>query len=292
MQLAVYCISYPFLWLLSKLPFKALYLMSDMAFFWVYHVFGYRKKVVLENLKLAFPEKDMEALLNIRKDFYHHFCDVFLESVKPMGMTKAEMKARYQITNVELLQELEQEKSVLVPCAHYANWEWNLSMSLYLKSTIYGVYQKIGNPYFDRLIKKNRAKWNTILITQAETVKTVIRNEKKGKRAVYGIVSDQSPQMSRAQFWGPFMGITVPIHNGVEIMARKMDLAVVFLKTHKVKRGFYKAELQLITPNAAETEPGHITETFIRLTEEMIREEPAHYLWTHRRWKHRGKEPI
>src|SRR5690606_3338208 len=291
MQLVVYLLAYPFLWLISKLSYRPFYLFSDGVFFLVYRVVGYRKKVVLDNLKLVFPEKDEDELLRIRYDFYRHMCDMFLEMVKTMALSKEEVKKRYHITNIELLQEIIKDKSVLVVCSHYANWEWNTSINNYVSAKGYAVYQKIGNPYFDRLIKKIRSKWNTVPITTNETPKTTMYNERNGIRAIYGMVSDQSPQVHRANYWSSFMGIKVPIYNGAEVLARKLDLAVVFLKVSKVKRGYYQAEFIPITLSGKETEKNGITEQFLRLSEKQIREKPEYYLWTHKRWKHRNKVP-
>ena len=291
MQLLVFILVYPFLWFISILPYRLFYGFSDLVCFLVYHLIGYRKKVVRDNLELVFPTKSKQEINRIEKKFYTHMCDMFLEMVKTMNLSKDEVKKRYDVINIETLQKVLQTKSVLVVCSHYANWEWNVSINNYVDAKGYAVYQKIGNKYFDAFIKKVRARWNTTLITQRETVKTVIGNHKNNIRAGYGMVSDQSPQWHRAQYWSEFMGIKVPIFNGTEIMARKMDLAVVFLKVSKVKRGYYKAEFIPITMAGGSTEKNEITDQFLRLTENQIREAPEFYFWTHKRWKHRDKVP-
>ncbi|GAB5473713.1 MAG: lipid A biosynthesis protein [Maribacter sp.] len=257
----------------------------------VYHIIGYRKKVVRDNLELVFPKKSKEEIHRIQKDFFKHMCDMFLEMVKTMNLSKEDVKKRYHITNVDCILDIEKEKSILVPCSHYANWEWNVSLNLYVQSKGYAVYQKVANVYFDRMVKKFRSRWNTELITTHETVKTVIRNEKKGVKSIYGMVSDQSPMVVHAHYWDSFMGITVPIYNGTEVLARKLDLAVVFLKVSKVKRGYYQAEFIPITLAGKHTAPNEITKKFIELAEQQIREKPEHYLWSHKRWKHRDKVP-
>ncbi|MGB6154079.1 MAG: lysophospholipid acyltransferase family protein [Pricia sp.] len=291
MQLLIFILAYPLLWFISILPYRPFYGFSDVMFFWVYRVFGYRKKVVRNNLKLVFPEKSETERRKIETDFYRHMCDMFLEMVKTMNLSKSEVKKRYAVQNIEVLQEIEKEKSVLIVCSHYANWEWNVSINNYVEAKGYAVYQKVGNPYFDRWIRKVRARWNTTLITSQDTVKTVVRNKRDGIVGIFGMVSDQSPQFHRAQYWTEFMGIKVPVINGAETMARKMDLAVVFLKVSKVKRGYYKAELIPITTAGSSTKKNEITDRFLRLAEQQIREKPEHYLWTHKRWKHRGKTP-
>jgi KDO2-lipid IV(A) lauroyltransferase len=291
MQLVVFILVYTALWFVSILPYRIFYLLSDFFFFLVYHVIGYRKKVVYDNLKLVFPKNDEKEILRIRKDFFKHMCDMFMEMVKTMNLSKSQVEKRYHVKNIEVINEIEKTKSILVVCSHYANWEWNVSMNNYVKSKGYAVYQKIGNPYFDKWIKNLRERWNTTLITQKQTVKTVVRDKINGVTGIFGMVSDQSPQAHRAQYWSEFMGVKVPIFNGAETMARKMDLAVVFLKVSKVKRGYYEAEFIPITTSGSETEKNEITDRFLRLTEQQINEKPEHYLWTHKRWKHRGKAP-
>ena len=252
---------------------------------------GYRKKVVRENLELVFPKKSNEEILRIQKEFFKHMCDMFLEMVKTMNLSKEDVKKRYQVSNIELIQKIEEEKSILITCAHYANWEWNVSINLFVKAKGYAVYQKVGNKYFDKMVRDFRSRWNTELISSHETVKTVIKNAKNGVTSMYGMVSDQSPIVVHAHYWDTFMGITVPIYNGPEVLARKLDLAVVFLKVSKVKRGYYQAEFIPITLSGQHTEPNEITKKFIELTEEQIKERPEHYLWSHKRWKHRNRVP-
>jgi KDO2-lipid IV(A) lauroyltransferase len=247
--------------------------------------------VVQDNLRLVFPEKSEKEIHRIEKDFFRHMCDMFLETVKTMNLSKEQVRKKYDVQNIEVLRELEKDRSILIVCSHYANWEWNVSINNYVKSKGYAVYQKIGNAYFDKFIKRVRARWNTTLITQQQTVKTVVRDKRDGVIGIFGMVSDQSPQAHRAQYWADFMGIKVPIFNGAETMARKLDLAVVFLKVSKVKRGYYKAEFIPIAVSGKQTQENEITDTFLRLTEQQIREKPEHYLWTHKRWKHRGKAP-
>lgn len=291
MQLLIFILIFPLLWIVSILPHRIFYGVSDIVFFLVYHVFGYRKKIVLSNLKLTFPDKTDTEHKEIRIKFYKHMCDMFMEMVKTMNMSKEDVKKRYNVVNIELLKEIEKEKSVLIVCSHYANWEWNVSINNYVTSKGYAVYQKIGNKYFDQWIKKVRSRWNTTPILQKDTVKTVLNNERNHIRSAYGMVSDQSPPYSRAQYWSNFMGLNVPVFNGAEVLAKKLDLAVVFLKVTKAKRGYYKAEFIPITQSGKNTEKNAITDQFLKLTEDQIRAQPEYYLWTHRRWKHAGKKP-
>ncbi len=292
MQLLIFIVFYPFLWVISIMPRPLFYLVSDAFFIKLYYFIGYRKKVVYDNLKMCFPNASDSWLKQTRKAFYKHLCDLFMEMILTMNLSKSGVKKRYQLQNLSELQDILKDSSVLLVCSHYANWEWNVSINNYIEEAGYAVYQKIGNPYFDRWIKRLRNRWNTTPITQAETIKTVIENEKNGLKAVYGMVADQSPPMSKAKDWASFMGIEVPVYTGAETLARKLDLAVVFLKVSKVKRGVFHARFIPITRSGKETAAGDITRQFLDLAESQIKEQPAHYLWTHKRWKHRGKKPV
>ncbi|MFW2376896.1 MAG: lysophospholipid acyltransferase family protein, partial [Cellulophaga baltica] len=166
MQLLVFILVYPILWFISILPYTLFYWLSDFVFFLVYTLFGYRKKVVYSNLKLVFPDKSDQELLQIQRKFYSHLIDTFMEMIKTMALSKAQVQQRYTIKNIDVLKELGKTKSVLIVCSHYANWEWNVSINNYVDFKGYAVYQKVANKYFDHWIRKVRARWNTTLITQ------------------------------------------------------------------------------------------------------------------------------
>lgn len=175
MQLAVYLLIYPWLWLVSKLPFKLLYLISDGVYYLLYHLVGYRRKVVRANLELVFPEKSAQERLGIEKKFYRHMCDIFLEMVKTLGISNAEMQRRFSYTNLEVLKELEAKgRSTMIMLPHYASWEWVLSLNTQITSKGYGIYQKIQNPYFDKLVRGIRSKYGTTLIATHEDRKSVV----------------------------------------------------------------------------------------------------------------------
>jgi len=273
------------------LPYGLFYFFSDLMCFLVYRIVGYRKKVVYNNLSLVFPDKTEKEKKDIQKAFYKHMCDMLLETVKTLNISEEELKKRYALPNIDLLLNLEKERSILVMFPHYGNWEWSIIVNVHVKSKGFAVYQKIDNIYFDRLIKKIRGIWSTTPISQKETVITMARNHQKNIRGVYGIVSDQSPQAHLAQYWTEFMNIKVPVYNSPEILARRYDHAVVFAKVTKVKRGYYSTEFIPIAKEGSKTKENEITDQFLRLTEEEIIQNPAYYLWTHRRWKHRDKVP-
>ena len=111
MQFLVYILVYPLLWIISILPFRLMYFLSDGFYALLYYIIGYRKKVVTNNLKLAFPKKTNQEISLIRKRFYHHLCDMMFEAIKSITISEAEMQKRYVFTNVEEIHKLEKENS-------------------------------------------------------------------------------------------------------------------------------------------------------------------------------------
>lgn len=293
MQRLAFIIIYPFLWLISLLPFPLLYFLSDIVCIILYRILGYRKKVVRGNLALVFPEKSTKELRKIEKHFYKHLCDLFLEMIKSINISTEQMKKRFVFPNLEVLREYEeQQKSIILMCAHYANWEWMNILEEYVKFKGFGVYKPLKNKYFDKLIRDIREKRNTILIPSKQAIGAIRRNEKNGITGIYAFPSDQSPKMGRDYFWTDFMNVKVPCFTGGEQFARKFDLPMLYLKVEKVKRGHYQAFfVPLHEGKVSDLPTNKGTELFYREIEKQIAEAPEYYYWVHKRWKHKDKVP-
>lgn len=288
MQKLAYFIIYPFLWVISILPFPIFYFFSDCIYILVYRIIGYRKKTVRNNIQLALPHLSLKEQLNVEKKFYKHMCDMFLEMIKTMSISKEEIQKRYVFKNLEVYTDLEKEgKSIALLCAHYASYEWAVSMNYYVNFVGVGIYKKIANPYFDKLVHSIRSRFKAELITTKETIPTIFNNFKNKKMCVYGFASDQSPKPSAAHHWAFFMGHYVPVHTGAEMLAKKFDMNVIFLRTKKIKRGYYEASFQVLSKDVKSVPNYEITDTFLKLVEEQIYDAPEFYLWTHKRWKHK-----
>lgn len=292
MQLIAYILIYPILWLISILPFRLLYAVSDLLYIFLYSIFGYRKGTVKENLRLVFPEKSEKEIAHITRKFYHHLCDMILESIKSMTISTEELSKRYTFTNVELINNLEKkQKSIILMCGHYGSWEWIFILQKYISHKGYAIYKKLANKHFDKLAKRIRARHNTYLITTKETFNILSQSKKQGELTINGFATDQSPKVNKAFYWGEFMGITVPMHTGAEVLAKKLDMAVVFFSVRRIKRGYYETTFKTITETPRDFKDYDITDLFFKLLEKQIYEAPEYYLWTHKRWKHRNKVP-
>jgi len=288
MQLLKFKIIYAFLWSISILPWKIFYLLSDFIFFVIYRIVKYRKRIVTENLKLAFPEKSYEEIKKIRKKFYAHMCDMFMEMMKSISISHKETQKRYTFKNLEALRKLEAEgKSIILLAAHYANYEWGNSIELSTSHKVVGVFKPIKNPHFNEFARKIRARFGADVIPSKKVMRyTMLKERQKDGPRLYGLIADQSPKPSKDNYHIPFMGPEVPVFVGGEVLAKKLDMAVCYLKVEKVKRGFYEAEVVLIQDDLSKNENFEATRTYYKLLEEQIRDKPEYYLWTHKRWKH------
>ena len=288
MRFIIYLIIYPFLWCISMLSFKALYLFSDFVYLIIYYVIGYRKKTVRENLALALPHLPDQERLDIEKKSFRHLCDMFLEMIKTMTISKKEISKRFTFTNLDVYKKLEtQEKSIAMMMAHYASYEWAISMNTHATYSGFAIYKKIANPYFDTLVRNIRSRFKATLITTKETVPCITNNKKNNLLSVFGFASDQSHKAESAFHWQKFMGIEVPVHTGAEMLSKKHNMNVIFLKVKKVNRGYYEASFEILSENVNEVPNYEITDKFLKLVEQQIYEAPEYYLWTHKRWKHR-----
>ena len=293
MHKLVFYLSYPIIWLFSKLPFRVLYIISDGIYFLFFYVIGYRKKVVLDNLKLVYPQKPEKELKGIQKKFFGHFVDTLIEAIKAITISETSIKKRYTYKNIELIDQLYKEgKSIILTGAHYGNWEWVVGMPMITKIDCYTSYTKIQNTNFENLIKNSRSKFGMKCVKSSDIIKSIVKNVKQQKQGLYLLIADQSPMLQKNQYWTKFLNINVPIFTGAEMISKKFDFAVVNMNTTQIKRGYYESEFELITDTPRELEDNEITNRYLRITEQHIYKKPELYLWSHKRFKHKDNGPV
>ena len=285
----MFYIFYAIIWTFAWLPLPVLYVISDLIYPLIYHVAGYRKKVVRRNLTLAFPEKSLEDIIRIEKKFYHYFCDLMLETIRQIHATKAEMKKRMAFENMDLLTAHAKEgRSVMLMTAHYCNWEWTSVICLHLSSDFkaYPVYQRLQNKHFDKLMYQLRSRYGAVNVEKEDLVRTMLNMRKEGVQGVFGMISDQSPMARFIRYRMDFLHQDTPVFLGTEQLAKKYNYPVYYLDIQRVKRGYYRAVVRPITVSPTETAEYEITTNFMRQLEKDIQQKPEFWLWSHNRWKH------
>ena len=278
---------YPLIWCLSVLPMRVLYALSSASYYLVFYLFGYRKKVVIQNLRRAFPERSEKELLEIRRKFYRHLCDLIVESLKSLTISEAELKKRFSYVNLDYFDALKKTgKSGFIMCGHYASWEWSFMLPSLVPFEGIGVYKRLKNPYFDRLVRKIRGRFEGILVANKEFRQYLNQQDAQGIQTLSMVISDQAPRSDTYKTKLSFMGIESPFFTGTEFIARDLNYALVYLKIEKLKRGYYRGTVVPITESPNELPELEVTRKFLRELEGQIHTAPEYYLWSHKRWKH------
>lgn len=285
----MYYIVYGFLRLLSFIPLPLLYVLSDFVYVLLFYVIGYRRQVVMNNLTTAFPEKSEADRKKIMKAFYHNFCDTFIEMIKLFSWSEEEIKRRFK-GNIEVLNDwVGKEQSVQVVSGHYFNWEIaNLGLGALSNMPFVVVYMPLRNKAVDRVVYNLRIKTGTKLVA-ATNFQNQVREYMKQQYALI-LVGDQNPGNPAKAYWTNFFTKPAPFPKGPESGAKRNNTAVIYTDFYKVKRGYYEFKMELLTSTPNEFEEGALTRLIVDKIEASIRQRPANYLWSHRRWKHEWKE--
>jgi KDO2-lipid IV(A) lauroyltransferase len=280
-------------YLVSLLPFWALHLISDVLFVLIYHVIGYRKKVVRENLASSFPEKTAEVRLSIERDFFRFLCDYLMESIKMMSISPEEQKAHMIFENTDLLDAcIEQGRTCGIFMGHYCNYEWVASLPLWVsrKGQVSTIYHPLENQVADRLFLCTRQHFGTVCFAMQDTLRKVLEYHKKGQPLIIGYISDQKPFWTSIHHWVDFLNHDTPVLTGTERVMRKMDQAVFYLDMRRIGRSRYVGTFKPITMEPKKMREFELTDIYHQMLEESIRRDPAPWLWSHKRWSRTREE--
>ena len=289
----LYYIVFAVWYVFSLLPLRILYVLSDLLFWLLYAVVGYRKAVIRKNLKESFPEKSEEELRKVERGFYRFFCDYLVETIKMMTISMENIHRRLTFKGTELVDEIvESGQSCAVYLGHLGNWEWVTSLPLWVtpKAQCGQIYHPLENKEFDRLFLYSRQRLGAKCIAMQDTLREILKYRKENQPVVIGYISDQVPFWTNIHHWVDFLHHDTPVLTGTERIARKVNHAVFFLDVHRVRRGYYEAEFKLITREPQKMDEFEITDIYFKLLEESIRRAPEFWLWSHNRWKRTREE--
>ncbi len=278
---------YPLIWAFTLLPLRIQYLLSDLLFVLNFLFIGYRKKVVYLNLRNSFPEKSNKDIRSITRKFYRHLFDQMIESIALMHMSPGKILKHNRFKNPEVIEDLyKKNKGVILILGHYGNWEWLISLQMLVSHKTLAIYKQLNNKYFDRMYINTRSRYGMTPVLMNRILRELISREQKNELTLTYSLSDQRPLFRHIQYWTRFLNQDTPVYLGTEKIARKMNLAVVFSKMRKIRRGIYETEFIPLFENSQETKEHEITDKYLSILEKTIIERPELWLWTHKRWKH------
>jgi len=276
--------------LLSYFPLPVLYLLADVIYFLVAYLFGYRKKVVLTNLRNSFPEKSEKEIRRIAKGFYRHLADVIVETIRLLRISDKELKQRCRFSeeSEKLVQQYyDRGQSIIGLLGHVGNWEWIPPIvTLTFPFQVIPAYRPLRDLVFDRLMLRIRGRHSRDLVSKYQVGRAVVRYRKSDKPFVLGLISDQTPQPKGA-IWTTFLSQDTPVNAGPEKLARTFEMPVIFAALRKERRGQYIMHVERLTDTPKELPEGELTKLFMERLEAEIQASPEHWLWSHRRWKHK-----
>jgi KDO2-lipid IV(A) lauroyltransferase len=282
------------LWyLLSLLPMRVHYLLSDLIYLIIYKLAGYRVKVVRSNLESSFPEKTKEELRSIERRFYHCLCDYFVETVKMMTMSERQMRRRMVFSGTEAVAEcVANGQSCAVYLGHLFNWEWITSLPLWVRKEAQcgQLYHALENPVFDRLFLALRQRWGAECIPLTDILRKTIEYKRKQQPTVIGYIGDQVPHWNNIHHWCQFLNHDTPVMTGADRIAKKNGQALFYIDVRHPRRGYYEAEFKLISANPKELYEYESVNIYFAMLEETIRRQPELWLWSHNRWKRTREE--
>lgn len=289
MSAVAYYILYPFLYLLSLLPFRVLYIISDFLYFVIYTLAGYRKKVVYQNLKNSFPEKSDAEIDTIAKKFYHFFCDLILETIKTLTINERALRKHISFDDTSLFEKYAaQNQSVIIVMGHLGNWELGgARFAVEPHHRLYVIYHPLSNKYFNNLIVYMRTRLGNRLYAMSEVLRGMVRD--RGELTATAFIADQTPQPNGA-YWTTFLNQDTPVFTGTEKIAQKFKYPVIYLSIKRPKRGKYVMQCELLVEKPENTSENQISEMHTKRLEQDIIENPEIWLWTHRRWKHKRND--
>lgn len=281
--------------LLAWLPLGVLYVISDVLYLIVYYVVRYRRRVVRDNLLKAYPNMSKEQRGEIEHKFYKHFADYIVETIKLLHISDAEMRRRMEFVDADVVdRHTTQGRSVLLLLGHFGNWEWIPSLTLWcaLPQGIQPgqIYRPLKNQWFDAFFIRLRSRFGTQCIAKNHTLRNLLQCNREGRVSLTGFIADQTPSQSNIHHWTQFMGRRTPVLTGFETIAKKLDMAVVYIDVEVVKRGYYRATFRLLEDNPTSCPDFDITDRYNAAMEQTINRTPYAWLWTHKRWKWEDKK--
>ena len=252
-----YKIVYPIFYVLSLLPFRVLYGISDFFYLIMYHIVGYRKKVVRKNLSSSFPEKTSQELKEIERGFYHWLCDYFVETLKLLTVSDETLLKHIEFRNAEQIEEYyDKGQTCAAILCHYCNWELLSATGLAFKrhkEAVCGlIYHPLRSKIFDMLFKDMRQSKGGVCIPKQEILRYLVRYKREKRMWLFGYISDQSPKYLNIHCWLPFLNHDTPVFTGGEKIMKKMNDAVFYVDMQRPERGKYICTFRLITDTPSE----------------------------------------
>lgn len=295
-------ISRAFIVLVSRFPLRVHYCWAGIWAWMMKKVFRYRYSIVHTNVARSFPDKSYGQVQKIVDDFYKHLGEVIAETIwfAGSGYKRVRRSGIVKVTNPEVLEKYFVEcPSLTVLSTHCGNWELLGGIFAYMDNTgidysfdkdnMRVVYKKLKSPVSNEIFKRNRINpigkdGEKCVIESSQILRYAVAHRKE--RKVYVYPTDQAPYWKAGKhFIGNFMNQPTDTMQGSVGVACRLSHGVLYVKMKRVRRGQYDLTLIPICEDASGMTQEELMRKYYDLLEEEIRETPANWLWSHKRWK-------
>ncbi|MEM9831024.1 MAG: lysophospholipid acyltransferase family protein [Bacteroidota bacterium] len=274
-----------FLRFLSHWPLSWLYILGRLASFAASRLVRYRRSTIMENLRKSFPEKTDGEIRQITRSFYRNLADIAAETLYGRTISEEEMNQRVVFEGMDIIEKYyQQQQSIIILAAHQCNWEWLLLAGcLRLPYPVDAMYKKLASQPMDDFMYHIRSRFGGKPINKDHAARAILK--RKHETRAIAVVADQTPSSGSSKDWIEFLNQDTGFYQGVEQLPRLTKYPVVFAAIYRVSRGYYRVQFHEVgePPYSEQTQ---ILSRYVTLAEEVIREQPANWLWSHRRWKY------
>jgi Kdo2-lipid IVA lauroyltransferase/acyltransferase len=283
----VYALFTFYYWLIRCMPLRLVYGMSGALGRMLYRVLRYRRKVVRDNLLRSFPEKDLQWIRRTERAFYRNLADVFHEMMHFSRYDADALLQRIIFENTEAIREyVSQGRSICIMAGHCGNWElMGLTLPLATGLKTFGAARRQSDPFFDKKINALRSRFGLTIVPSERIYRALLHESGEPVQAY--LIADQSPPKQSLDHWCRFLHQETPVFRGGEVIARKLGMVVFFARMERMQRGRYRVTFDLLSDDPGSLPEGGLANIYMEALEKLIIHDPAAWLWSHKRWKHK-----
>ncbi len=266
----------PFLLIIYFLPFKISSFFCGYLFKFIAPITKYQKRV-LENLKIAFPEKKYSEHLKICKKQWFNFGQIIGEFPH---INKILNSDKFEVVGIE---KIKKGPAILVG-AHLGNWEFLLRVAELAERRAAYVFRPINNWILYKIQMRRFASINADFYKKGRLA-AIGMSKKLKNNEVIGLTNDQ---LLREGIMVPFFGKQTPTPKAAASLCIKWNVPIYMVRVERLNKINFKMTIEnkLKIPKFKNQEKNiyEITRLISKRTEEWITERPEQWLWAHRRW--------
>lgn len=272
----------------EELRFRLLYVAMGATAWMAYRLLGLRRAVIRDNLARSFPQASAAERRSVAREFSRRQGELAAEVFHAARIGEVELRERVEIANAGLLAPDEASRPLILVGAHHCNFEWALQrLSLEMPGRFVCLYKPLRNARVDAWMRRLRTRFGARLVP----AKSVLRELAQARDVLaVGLIADQVPRTSPEKHWLGFLGQDTAFYMGPELLGRALRARVALLRMRRLARGRYRIEFESLNEPGEKLPRGAITERYAQALERWIRDDPAGWWWSHRRWKLRRGE--